>query len=140
MAACESFSLAIPVLANIYDGLRFVSDLASNEDRDVVLSYHYVYGWLGKYFCTHFSSSTLDKSGPSVVKLGTKYSGVLSAKSLDDQQAQTLFRSCEGLRMDRLARVGSVRRDNMDDSHLHFSDLSYLISLRSGYVSLWQED
>ncbi|KAM1286392.1 hypothetical protein ACFX2J_000455 [Malus domestica] len=42
--------------------------------------------------------------------------------------------------MDRLARVGSVQRDIMDDSHLHFSDLSYLISLRSGYVSLRQED
>ncbi|CAN6582785.1 unnamed protein product [Malus baccata var. baccata] len=34
--------------------------------------------------------------------------------------------------MDRLARVGSVRRDIMDDSHLHFLDLSYLISLCSG--------
>ncbi|KAM2872281.1 hypothetical protein FF1_019818 [Malus domestica] len=139
MAACESFSLAISILANIYDGLRVVLDLASTEDRDAVLPYHYVYGWLGEYFCTHISSSTLDKSGPSIVKLGplmTKYSGVLSAKSLDDQQVQTLFRSCEGLRMDRLARVGSVRRDIMDDSHLYFSDLSYLISLRSGYVSL----
>ncbi|KAM1068418.1 hypothetical protein ACFX2A_000391 [Malus domestica] len=98
MAAGESFSLVIPILANIYDGLRVVSDLASIEDRDAVLPYHYVYGWLGEYFGTHFSSSTLDKSGPSVVKLGplmTKYSGLLSAKSLDDQQVQTLFRSCE---------------------------------------------
>ncbi|KAM2977198.1 hypothetical protein FF2_014166 [Malus domestica] len=143
MAACESFSLAILILANIYDSLRVVSDLASTEDRDAVLPYHYVYGWLGEYFGTHFSSSTLDKSGPSVVKLGplmTKYSGVFSAKSLDDQQAQALFRSCEGLKMDRLARFGTVRRDIIDDSHIHFSDLSYLISLRSGYVSLWQED
>ncbi|CAN6581611.1 unnamed protein product [Malus baccata var. baccata] len=143
MATGESFSLAIPVLANIYDGLIVVSDLASIEDRDVVLPYHYVYGWLGEYFGTHFSLSTLDKSGPSVVKLGplmTKYSGVFSAKSLYDQQAQALFRSCEGLKMDRVARFGTVRRDIIDDSHIHFSDLSYLISLRSGYVSLRQED
>ncbi|KAM1683705.1 hypothetical protein TB2_034362 [Malus domestica] len=79
MAAGESFSLAITVLANIYDGLRVVSDLANTEDRDAVLPYHYVYGWLGEYFSTHFSSSTLDKPGPSVVKLGplmTKYSVV----------------------------------------------------------------
>ncbi|KAM1119574.1 hypothetical protein ACFX2B_043138 [Malus domestica] len=146
MAVGESFSLAIPVLANIYDGLNVISNLANTEDRAAVLPYHYVYGWLGEYFGTHFSSSTLDKSGPSSptsVKLGplmTKYSGVLSARRLDDSQAQTLFRSCEGLKMDRLARVGSVRRGIMDDSHLRSSDLSYLISLRSAYVSLRQEN
>ncbi|KAM1454903.1 hypothetical protein ACFXTO_004344 [Malus domestica] len=42
MAAGESFSFAIPVLANIYDDLRVVSGLASTEDRDAVLPYHYV--------------------------------------------------------------------------------------------------
>ena len=136
MAAGESFSLAIPVLANIYNGLSVVSNSANTEDRAAVLPYHYVYGWLGEYFGTHFFSSTLNKSGP----LMTKHSGVLSSKSLDDSQAQALFRSCEGLKMDYLARVGSVRRGIMDDSHLRFSDLSYLVSLRSGYVSLRQED
>ena len=146
MAAGESFSLAIPVLANIYNGLSVVSNLASTEDRAAVLPYHYVYGWLGEYFGTHFSLSTLDGSGPSSstsVKLGplmTKYSGVFSARSFDDLQAQALFRSCEGLRMDRLARVGSVRRGIVDDSRLRFPDSSYLICLRSGYVSLRQED
>ncbi|CAN6577073.1 unnamed protein product [Malus baccata var. baccata] len=137
MAAGESFSLAIPVLANIYDDLNVILNLASTEDRAAVLPYHYVYGWLGEYFGTHFSSLTLDKSGsssPTSIKLGplmTKYFGVLSGKSLDDSHAQTLFKSCEGLRMDRLARVGSVRRGIMDDSHLRSSDLSYPISLRS---------
>ncbi|KAM2350132.1 hypothetical protein ACFX1X_013565 [Malus domestica] len=146
MAAGESFSLAIPVLASIYNGLSMVSDSASTEDRAAVLPYHYVYGWLGEYFGTHFSLSTLDKSRPSSstgAKLGplmTKYSGVLSAKSLDDLQARALFKSCEDLRMDPLARVGSVRRGIVDNSHLRFSDLSYLISLRSGFVSLRQED
>ena len=145
MAAGESFSLAVPVLANIYNGLSVVSNLARTEDRDAVLPYHYVYGWLGEYFGTHFSSA-LDKSGPSSstsVKLRplmTKYSGGLSAKSFNYLQAQALFRNCEGLRMDCLARVVSVRRGIMDDSHLCFPDLSYLISLRSGYVSLRQED
>lgn len=70
----------------------------------------------------------------------TKYSGVLFAKSLDDLQARTLFKSCEDLRMDPLARVGSVQRGIVDNSHLCFSDLSYHRSLRSGFISLWQED
>ncbi|KAM2187959.1 hypothetical protein ACFX1R_031567 [Malus domestica] len=112
MAACESFSLAIPVLANIYNGLSIISNSASNEDCVAVLPYHYVYGWLGEYFGTHFSLSTLDKSrpfSPTIVMLGplmTKYFGLLSVKSLNDLQAQVLFRSYEGLRMDLLARVG----------------------------------
>ncbi|KAM1552056.1 hypothetical protein ACFX10_044094 [Malus domestica] len=124
MAACESFSLAIPVLANIYKGLSIVADSASTEDR----------------------AATLDKSRPSSLtgaKLGplmTKYFGVLFAKNLDDLQARALFKSCEDLRMDPLARVGSVRRGIIDNSHLRFSDLSYLISLRSRFVSLRQED
>ncbi|CAN6543705.1 unnamed protein product [Malus baccata var. baccata] len=82
------------------------------------------------------SSSTAAKMGP----LMTNYSGVLSTKSLDDLQARALFESCEGLRMDPLARVGSARRSIVDNSHLRSSDLSYIISLRSGFVSLWQED
>ncbi|CAN6586386.1 unnamed protein product [Malus baccata var. baccata] len=82
------------------------------------------------------SSSTAAKMGP----LMTKYSGVLSTKSLDDLQARALFESCEDLRMDPLARVGSARRGIVDNSHIRSSDLSYLISLRSGFVSLRQED
>ena len=41
--------------------------------------------------------------------------------------------------MDCLARVGLARQGLMDDSHIRSSDLSYFISLRSGYVSLRQE-
>ncbi|KAM2661281.1 hypothetical protein EV2_023613 [Malus domestica] len=90
MAAGESFSLAILVLANIYNGLSIVSNSTTTEDRAAVLPYHYVYGWLGEYFGTHFSLTTLEKSMPSsstaakMRPLMTKYSGVLSAKSLDD--------------------------------------------------------
>ena len=138
MVTGESFSLASLVLAYIYNGLCIVSNSVSPEDRTTVLPYHYVYGWLGEYFGTHFSSSTLDKLGPSsptLTKLGplmTKYFSVLSAKSLDDLQAQALFRSCDGLRMDYLAKVGLERRSLVDDSHLRFLDLSYITSLRSG--------
>ena len=73
-----------------------------------------MFGWLGEYFGTNFSSSTLDKLGPSLstsAKLGplmTKYSGVLFSKSLYDLQAQALFRRCESLRMVHLGRVGSA--------------------------------
>ncbi|KAM2715065.1 hypothetical protein EV2_044725 [Malus domestica] len=90
MVAGESFSLVILILANIYDGLSIVLNSTCTEDHAAVLPYHYVYGLLGKYFGTHFPSSTLDKSRPSSltsVKSGpliTKYSSVFSTKSLDD--------------------------------------------------------
>ncbi|KAM2147289.1 hypothetical protein ACFX1Q_004051 [Malus domestica] len=93
MAAGEIFSLAILILANIYDGLSVVSNLVSTEDHATLLPYHYVYGLLGEYYGTHFSLSTLDKLGHSLstsAKLGllmTKYSGVLSAKSFDVLQS-----------------------------------------------------
>ncbi|CAN6544074.1 unnamed protein product [Malus baccata var. baccata] len=138
VAAGESFSLVIPVLANIYNNLSIVSCSASNEDHTAVLPYHYVYDWLGEYFGTHFSSSSLDKSGPSSPTLAkiwllmTKYSGVLSAKSFDDLQEQALFRSCDGLRRDHLARVGLVQQGLIDDSHLRFLNLFYLTSFFSG--------
>ncbi|KAM1763679.1 hypothetical protein ACFX11_003000 [Malus domestica] len=70
MAAGESFSLAIPVLANIYDGLNVVSNSASTKDRVAVLPYHYMYGWLGEYFSTHFSLSNLDKLGVFFINFG----------------------------------------------------------------------
>ncbi|KAM1079922.1 hypothetical protein ACFX2B_014433 [Malus domestica] len=142
MAAGESFSLAIPVLANIYNGLSIIWNSASTENQAAMLPYHYVYGWLGEFFGTHFSSSPLDKSRPSsatVAKMGPlmmKYSGMLSTKSLDDLQARALFKSSEDLRMDPLARVGSVQQGIVNNSLLRFSNLSYLISLRSGFVSL----
>ena len=78
MAAGESFSLAIPVLANIYDGLSVVSNSANTEDRVVVLPYHYVYGWLGEYFGTHFSSSNFRQVVAFFINFG-------QAGALDDK-------------------------------------------------------
>ncbi|KAB2626732.1 hypothetical protein D8674_020350 [Pyrus ussuriensis x Pyrus communis] len=81
MAAGEYFSLAILVLANMYNGLSIVSNSTSIEDRVAVLPYHYVYDKSGP------SSSTLAKLGP----LMKKYSGVLFAKSFDDLQAHAFL-------------------------------------------------
>ncbi|KAM5585650.1 hypothetical protein ABKV19_004845, partial [Rosa sericea] len=61
-------------------------------------------------------------------------------KHFGDSQALSLFNACDNVRMDAFARVFSesrviVNRDNI--SHL---DLIYLISLRSGYLSLRQDN
>ncbi|CAL8088692.1 unnamed protein product [Prunus armeniaca] len=52
-----SFSLAVPVLASIYKGQNDISSADDLGNCTTVLPLHYVYGWLGKYFDTHFTSS-----------------------------------------------------------------------------------
>lgn len=136
MAMGELFSFAIPVLANIYDGLNEISNSTTSGNCSVVLPFHYVYGSLGKYFDTHFSSSTSDRHTP----LMTKFSGVHSTKSGDDSHAHGLFRNCDNFRMDHLARVSTGRQKLTDDSHLHLLDSVYLTCLHYGYVSLRQEN
>ncbi|KAL0391442.1 UNVERIFIED_CONTAM: hypothetical protein Slati_4529300 [Sesamum latifolium] len=54
MAHGECFSLAIPVLASIYRGLRDMSTSTNLFESSAIFSIHYVYGWIGRYLQTHF--------------------------------------------------------------------------------------
>ncbi|CAL2276472.1 unnamed protein product [Prunus armeniaca] len=63
MAHGVSFGLAVPVLASIYKGLNDISSVDDLGNCTIVLPFHYVYGWLGEYFDTHFTSSS-EKSIP----------------------------------------------------------------------------
>ncbi|KAH0725023.1 hypothetical protein KY284_000888 [Solanum tuberosum] len=47
MAHEEIFSLAVPVLASIYRGLRDISTSSNLGSCDILLPIHYVYGWIG---------------------------------------------------------------------------------------------
>ena len=54
MTQGETFSLAIPVLASIYNGLNeIVCSLKPRTNAFIFLT-HYLYGWLDEYFDTHF--------------------------------------------------------------------------------------
>ncbi|KAI5340164.1 hypothetical protein L3X38_019438 [Prunus dulcis] len=67
MAHGVSFSLAVPVLARIYKGLNDISSADDPGNCTTVLPFHYVYGWLGEYFNTHFTSS-FEKSIPIMAR------------------------------------------------------------------------
>ncbi|CAL9019442.1 unnamed protein product [Prunus brigantina] len=58
MAHDVSFGLAIPILASIYKELNDISNADDPGNCTTVLPFHYVYGWLGEYFDTHFTSSS----------------------------------------------------------------------------------
>ncbi|KAH0776103.1 hypothetical protein KY290_007514 [Solanum tuberosum] len=53
MAHGKKFSLAVPVLASIYRGLKEISTSSNLSVANIIFPIHYVYGWLGEYFGTH---------------------------------------------------------------------------------------
>ncbi|CAL8168348.1 unnamed protein product [Prunus armeniaca] len=94
MAHGVSFGLAVPVLASIYKGLNNISSADDPGICTTVLPFHYVYGWLGEYFDTHFTSSS-EKSIPIMAR----FSGRLSAKFFEDSTARALFWTCGKVKM-----------------------------------------
>ena len=54
LAHGECLTLAIPVLASIYQGLNKICMAWSLNKLEVIFPIHYVYGWLGTYFQTYF--------------------------------------------------------------------------------------
>ncbi|KAA0050733.1 uncharacterized protein E5676_scaffold726G00240 [Cucumis melo var. makuwa] len=84
MAEGYTFSLAIPVLANIYSGLHQIHDSTSSLGHsNVCFPIHYVHGWLALYFNTHYKAST-SLRGPCMVEFsgegGAKYYTNLEAR------------------------------------------------------------
>ncbi|CAN6679544.1 unnamed protein product [Malus baccata var. baccata] len=121
------------------DELRAFEDLGIvSEHVDEFYLAAFLACWLCKFVFPTDKSRPSSSTAAKLEPLMTKYSGVFSTKSLDDLQAQALFESCEDLRMNPLVRVGSVRQGIVDNSHFRFSDLSYLISLRSGQFGFVQ--
>ncbi|BFG37659.1 hypothetical protein CerSpe_239330 [Prunus speciosa] len=127
MTQCVSFSLAIPVLVSIYKGLNKISSADDSGDCATVLPFHYVYGWLGEYFNTHFLSSSSEKSTPIMAR----FSRGLSAKYFEDSEARVLLRTCDKVQMSRLGRVFSECKRLNDENHIPKEDFTYLICLCS---------
>ena len=82
MAQGETFSLDVPVLANIYNGLNEIACSSKPRTNASIFPIHHLYKWLGEYFNTHFISSSWNHP-PRM----TYYAGEFSAKCFDDLQA-----------------------------------------------------
>jgi len=54
LAHGECVNLTIPALASIYRGLNRISMARNFTKLEAIFLIHYVYGWLGTYFRTHF--------------------------------------------------------------------------------------
>ena len=79
MAQGETFSLAIPLLASIFNGLNEIACSSKLGTNAFIFPIHYLQGWLGEYFDTHFISPSQNHS-PRM----TYYIDEFSAKCFDD--------------------------------------------------------
>ena len=75
----ETFNFAILVLAIIYNGLNEIVHSSNSGTNASIFPIHYLYGWLGEYFNTHFISPSWNYP-PRM----TYYVGEFSAKCFDD--------------------------------------------------------
>ena len=86
MANRSVYSLAVPVLANIYHGLSLITK-ASNPIgcMDFHFPMHYVHGWLAHYFGTHYPLPK-EVQGPKMANIsvegGSIYFGEYEAREL----------------------------------------------------------
>uniref|UniRef100_A0A9I9ECM8 Aminotransferase-like plant mobile domain-containing protein n=1 Tax=Cucumis melo TaxID=3656 RepID=A0A9I9ECM8_CUCME len=86
MAAGTIYSLAVPVLANIYHGLGLITKASNLIGRmNFHFPMHYVHGWLAHYFGTHYPLPT-EVRGPKMTKFsgegGSIYFGKYEAREL----------------------------------------------------------
>ena len=86
------------VLVSIYNGLNEIACSSKPETNAFIFPIHYLYGWLGEYFDTHFISHSWNHP-PRI----TYYADEFSAKCFDDLQAQALIMSCKGVKLNHLA-------------------------------------
>ncbi|KAH0688041.1 hypothetical protein KY284_018594 [Solanum tuberosum] len=130
MAHGKKFSLAVPVLASIYRGLKEISTSSNLSVANIIFPIHYVYGWLGEYFGTHHRANRSHRSIPLC-----KISSEKMAECFDFTDAQNLFQQDDARRLHHLAILQGRDLHLTDNGMLSNSWNAYIISLRSGYVT-----
>ncbi|CAL9017787.1 unnamed protein product [Prunus brigantina] len=116
MAHGVSFGLAVPVLASIYKGLNDISSADDSGNCTTVLPFHYVYGWLGEYFDTYFTSSS-EKSIPVMASRQFCYVQHVPGELKDDVRNGTVlsvysqWKSC--LKIGNASTITLPTKDNI---------------------------
>ncbi|KAH0697977.1 hypothetical protein KY289_015459 [Solanum tuberosum] len=135
MADGEIFSLAVPVQASIYRGLRDISTSSNLGACNTLLPFHYVYGWIGEYFETYFCV-TRPQRGVRMWQI----SGEKMAKHFDLVDASKLFQQVNVHDLHNLAMLQGKELHIDDSGKLSTSWSDFLIGLRSSFVTLRLDD
>ncbi|KAG5245256.1 hypothetical protein IMY05_005G0067700 [Salix suchowensis] len=108
MAAGRQFSLAIPVLASIFKGLKEVQSVLSVAVRDIPFPIHFLSGWLAEKFGTHQTTIS-----PTQLAGMTKYAGVGPKEKKNDPLLTKRKRSSPTYKRDkRVVDVDSGKEDS----------------------------
>ncbi|KAG5248492.1 hypothetical protein IMY05_003G0007400 [Salix suchowensis] len=108
MAAGRQFSLAIPVLAGIFKGLKEVQSALDVAARDIPFPIHFLSSWLAEKFGTHQTST-----GPTKLAGMTKYAGVGPKEKKNDPLLTKRKRSSPTYKRDkRVVDVDSGKEDS----------------------------
>ncbi|KAL0404344.1 UNVERIFIED_CONTAM: hypothetical protein Sradi_2075200 [Sesamum radiatum] len=94
MASGRRVSLAIPILASIYEGLNTIATSSRPARISPSFPIHFIYAWLASYFKTHYPIWQ-GLHGPKM----RKFSGKEGAKYYDPQEARKQIRSSSSLRL-----------------------------------------
>ncbi|XP_019234715.1 PREDICTED: uncharacterized protein LOC109215149 [Nicotiana attenuata] len=135
MAHGEKCSLAVPVLASIYHGLKEVSTSQDLGACKALFPIHYVYGWIGAYFDTYYRVKRPQR-GPQMCKV----SGEKMAKHFDLSNARELFQQVSARQLHHLAMLQGreLHLTDRDEQSNSWSD--FFLSLRSSFITLRHDD
>ncbi|KAL0403638.1 UNVERIFIED_CONTAM: hypothetical protein Sradi_2004600 [Sesamum radiatum] len=131
MAHGECFSLAIPVLASIYRGLRDMSTSTNLFESSAIFPIHYVYGWIGRYLHTHFPPR-LEPIGAQMVK----YAGENMARHFEPTKARDLFHCINPSRLLNIHFHHQGPSLVADDAKISNTFKDLFVTLRSSYLTL----
>lgn len=135
MASGQPVSLAIPVLASIYQGLNRVVNSCRPSQEPAAFAIHYVYGWISHYFRTYFQVFRGIPNPKMVV-----YSGEGCAKYYDPKEARKRIHKGEQAcwTCNVVTRGNDILYvDNDDPGDL---ERDHFTAIRSSYLTLRRGD
>ncbi|KAL3846338.1 hypothetical protein ACJIZ3_003741 [Penstemon smallii] len=125
IASGEKISLAIPVLASIYRGLKQLTSSTDLKECTAVFPIHYVYGWISSYLKTHFEREDTEL-----------FAGERMARKYNLAEAQHIFESIEPSQMTPLPMFREKMQMLFHSGTSSDMDKDYFICLRSCYLVL----
>ncbi|XP_012829921.1 PREDICTED: uncharacterized protein LOC105951073 [Erythranthe guttata] len=133
MASGEEVSLAVPVLASIFNGINRISRSLRPHKENSLFPIHFVYCWLALYFKTHCQVlQGVAVDGPKMIS----YSGEGSARYYTPADARKRIHKGDLMSWTCTTIPRSESSLYVDDGTTKGSERNYFIAIRSSYLSL----
>ncbi|KAH6781903.1 hypothetical protein C2S51_007196 [Perilla frutescens var. frutescens] len=130
MASGERVSLAIPVLASIYQGLNKISSLATPPQGHSAFPMHFVYGWMACYLWTHF-----DLEGKREAPRMVRYSGEGGARFYGPAEARKRVHRAELVSWHCIMPSRAEDFVFIDDENASDLDRGLFMAIRSNFLA-----